>query len=123
VTAMRAWSFVLFLLLVGGCCAAATALLSTTDGQLFCAVSADGGAAVTVGVIDAVASALAPPASPVVVLATGALASTVQNDCALAAKATGLTAGIPVSPPAAPAPNVAIVPIASPARLSTAPLT
>lgn len=72
-----------------------------TDGQLFCAVAAKDGP-VVVGLIDAGAP-LAGAAAPAVVLAVGATKAYVDAACAAAG-------GIPVSPPAGPAPQVAIVP-------------
>ena len=60
--------------------------------------------------IDAEASALMPPSAPVVVLAIGATKAAVDAACAVAAAAVGASAGIPVSPPPALVPNVAIMP-------------
>jgi hypothetical protein len=77
---------------------------STPTGQLFCAVQTNGGGALVVAAIDAQASALAPAAAPVAVIATGATKAFVDSVCAKAG-------GIPVSPPANPAaaPSVAVV--------------
>lgn len=81
-----------------------TTALSSPAGQLFCAVQTGGGGAITVGLIDAEATALAPLAAPVAVLATGTAKAVVDGDCAKAG-------GIPVAPPANPAtaPQVAVV--------------
>jgi hypothetical protein len=101
---VKAHALVLALLPLGACSSAqvggALARLGT-DGQLFCAVAAKDGP-VVVGLIDAGAP-LAGVAAPAVVLAVGATKAYVDAACAAAG-------GIPVSPPAGPAPQVAIVP-------------
>jgi hypothetical protein len=94
--------------------AATNTTLSKPAGQLFCALDKAGGQ-VIVSLIDAEATAAAGVAAPVAILATGATATAVQNDCTAAAASTGATAGVPVSPPSnvATVANVAIVKPAS----------
>ena len=53
---------------------------------------------------------VAGPGASVVVLAIGATKAAVDAACAVAAAAVGASAGIPVSPPPALVPNVAIMP-------------
>jgi hypothetical protein len=102
---------------LAGCTAAQTAkvntALSSPAGQLFCALDEGAAGQVVVGVIDAAASSA--NVGQVAVLATGATQSFVQAACAAAAKSAGATVGIPVSPPAATVPNVAVVTAALPA--------
>lgn len=89
-------------------CSAAqiTSAASTPAGALFCAIQTAGGGAMVVSVVDAEASAAAPTAAPIAVIATGAAKSFVDNVCAAAGPG-----GIAVSPPANPAaaPQVAVV--------------
>lgn len=73
---------------------------STPAGQLFCAVQTNGGGAMTVALINAEASASAPAAAPVAILATGMAKAYVDAACAAAG-------GIAVSPPV----NTAAVPL------------
>jgi hypothetical protein len=87
-----------------------TTALSSTPGQLFCAIATGGGDTIVAGIIDAAATAKAPSLAPVAVLATNAAAATVQADCAAAAATEGAKSAIPVSPPAGPVPSVAIMP-------------
>jgi hypothetical protein len=86
-------------LVVGGCTptenAKLSAAASSPAGQLFCAVQAVG-IPMVVGMLDAEASALAPSAAPVAVLAAGMAKAYVDAICAKAG-------GIAVSPPANPA--------------------
>lgn len=74
---------------------------TTTNGQLFCALSTGNGAALTVALVSAVSPG-------VVVMAMDATKDFVDAACAAAH-------GVPVSPPANPvaAPKVAIVPPAA----------
>ena len=95
---------------VSGCSQAqVNTALATPQGQLFCAVQTGGGGAVVVALVDASASAVAPAAAPVAVIATGATKAVVDADCAAAG-------GIAVSPPANPAaaPKLAVVVTATP---------
>lgn len=80
--------------------------LSSPSGQLFCAIQTAGGGTVVAGLIDAEASAVAPGATPIAIIATGATKATVDADCAKAG-----AGGIAVSPPANPAaaPQIAVV--------------
>lgn len=79
-----------------------------TQGQLFCQLQTAGGGSIIVGLIDAEATALAPAAAPVAILATDMGKAYVDNACALAAANQGGSAGTPVSPPPAPVGNVAV---------------
>lgn len=80
--------------LLAGCSSTQTeAALSTPAGQLFCGVATSTGASVVVALVDAVTG--------LPVIATNALAATVAADCAKAG-------GVPVVPPAAPVPTVAV---------------
>lgn len=105
-------SIILASLLALGACSTAQVqtALSSPAGQLFCAVQTAGGGTVVVGLVDAEASALAPSAAPIAIIATGAAKTTVDADCASAGKSAGGT-GIAVSPPANPAaaPQIAVV--------------
>ena len=85
-----------------------TAAKVGADGALFCAFQAKGGGTVVVGLVDA-AAAMTPFGAPVV-LASGATKAFVDAACALAGPG-----GIPVVPPAAAPPQVAIVPPVVPA--------
>jgi hypothetical protein len=78
--------------------------VNSPAGQLFCAVQTAGGGAIVVGLIDAEASALAPAAAPIAIIATNAGKAIVDRACAAAG-------GIAVSPPPNPAwaPQVAVV--------------
>lgn len=80
-----------------------TAAAASPEGQLFCGLQTAGGALVA-GLVDAEATAANPLAGQAAVIATGALKSQVDAECAAAG-------GVPVSPPANPAaaPQVAIV--------------
>ena len=95
--------------LVGCSQAQVDTALATPPGQLFCAVQVAGGGAIVVALVDAEASAAAPGAAPVAVIATGLTKAKVDADCAAAG-------GIAVSPPANPAaaPKRAVVAATSP---------
>lgn len=102
-----AFGALLLIGLIGAGCttaeqASATKLAATQAGQLFCAVEANGGGTVVVGIIDAASSAV-PGAAPIVALATGAAKADVDATCAAAG-------GVAVSPPVNPAsaPQVAV---------------
>lgn len=84
-------------------CAGITSALQSPTGQLFCRVQTEGGGSFIVGLVDAEATALAPPAAPVVVVATGAAKIVVDAECAM-------VDGVATSPPAdvANTPQVAI---------------
>jgi hypothetical protein len=82
--------------------AAIAAKLKSPPGQLFCLVQTHGGGDAVVGLLDAEASALAPGAGPVAVIATGLGKVKVDDLCNEAAKQAGGT-GMPVSPPLDPA--------------------
>jgi hypothetical protein len=92
-----------------------TTSLQSPAGQLFCAIQTSGGGTIVAGLVSG-ASATLGGAAPLVVLATNAGQTAVDQDCAAAAAATGGTAGLPVVPPAVPsaAPLVAIANPASP---------
>ncbi len=92
------------MLALAGCTAAQVQSAVTSEpGQLFCAVQAAGGGAIVVGLVDAEATALAPAAAPVAILATNASKAFVDSACAAAG-------GIAVSPPSNPsvAPQLAV---------------
>lgn len=77
--------------------------LQSPAGQLFCAVETGGGGQIVVGLINA---AVTGAGAPIAVLATGATKNFVDAACAAAAP----KGGVPVSPPAGPVPQVAIIP-------------
>lgn len=95
-------------IIVVGCTASQ---LQSPLGQLFCAITDSQGATFTAGIVEAAVTGAVPGLAPIAVIATNALASDVQADCAAAAKSTGAKGGVPVSPPPNPAaaPTVAIV--------------
>ena len=103
-------------LMLAGCGATITAPIpasvvkaaETPAGQLFCSIQTAGGGAFVAGLVDAEASAIAPAAAPVAVIATGATKAAVDAACAAAATSTGAVSGVPVSPPPAAVPSVAI---------------
>jgi hypothetical protein len=75
--------------------------LSSQPGQLFCRVQLAGGGTVLAGLVDVAATAAAPGAGPLVVVATGQTKVFVDDACTKAAQQTpGAVSGVPVSPPA-----------------------
>ena len=82
-----------------------TKLASTMYGQLFCQLTTSAGGQQVVGVIDAQAA----KSGAAVVLAENATKAFVLAACAAAATSAGAASGVPVSPPAMPVANVAIV--------------
>jgi hypothetical protein len=90
-----------------------TALRSPV-GQLFCTVQRNGGGEMVVALLNAEATALAPGAAPIAVLATGASKQVVDNACAQAG-------GVAVSPPSNMI-GVQQVPVTVPAGTPSAPL-
>jgi hypothetical protein len=73
---------------------------TSPTGQLFCKIQLDGGGTVVAGLVDAAATAAAPGAGPLVVLATGQTKAFVDEACAKAAQqVAGGVAGVPVPPP------------------------
>jgi uncharacterized protein YjeT (DUF2065 family) len=87
----------------------ATALRSP-PGQLFCSVQMAGGGTMIAGVIDAEASALAPAAAQVAVLATGLGKARVDDLCNEAAVRNGGLGAKAVPPPPDPA-MAALLPV------------
>ncbi len=94
--------------------------LASPAGQLFCSIQLNGGGSVLVGVIDAAATASAPGAAPVAVLATNMGKAFVDSACTQAAQSVTASTGvgIAVSPPAAGS-NVANIAINVPVKLPT----
>lgn len=88
--------------------------LASAPGQLFCSIQTAGGGSFLAALVDAEASALAPAAAPIAVLATNALKADVDDDCAQAAKNVNGVSGNPVSPPASPAMPVQTVAVDKP---------
>jgi hypothetical protein len=75
-------------------------LVTSPTGQLFCQIQLNGGGTVITGVVDAAATAAAPGAGPLVVLATGQTKAFVDDVCAKAAlQVAGGVGGVPVPPP------------------------
>ena len=99
-----------------------SAPLSSQPGQLFCRIQLAGGGTVLAVLVDVAATAAAPGAGPLVVVATGQTKSFVDDACAKAAQQTpGAVSGIPVSPPA-PAVPVQQLPITVPPNQTTPPV-
>jgi hypothetical protein len=94
------------------------AAIASPTGQLFCKIQLDGGGTVVAGLVDAAATAAAPGAGPLVVVATGQTKAFVDEACAKAAQqvAGGVT-GVPVPPPTVqqvqvtPPPNQITLPV------------
>ena len=75
-------------------------VLSSQPGQLFCHIQLAGGGSVLAGIVDATATAAAPGAGPLVVVATGQTKAFVDDACMKAAQQTaGAISGNPVPPP------------------------
>ena len=97
--------------------------LSTQPGQLFCRIQLAGGGTVLAVLVDVAATAAAPGAGPLVVVATGQTKSFVDDACAKAAQQTpGAVSGVPVSPPSAPTVPVQQLPITVPPNQITPPV-
>jgi hypothetical protein len=97
-------------------------VLSSQPGQLFCHIQLAGGGSVLAAIVDATATAAAPAAGPLVVVATGQTKAFVDDACTKAAQQTaGAVSGEPVSPPT-PALPVQQVSIAVPPNQITLPV-
>lgn len=90
------------------------AALATPAGALFCSIQTKGGGAFVANLIVGASSA-AGAAGPLIVMATNAVQSAVNADCAKAATVVAGVSGIPVSPPVNPAAVVPQIAISNPA--------
>ena len=110
-------TFIAAAVIVLGACSQTqiTTAASSPAGQLFCAIQTSGGGSIVAGLIDAEATAANPLAGQAAVMATGALKSQVDAECAAAG-------GVAVSPPVNPAsaPVIAIVVPKAPALVTPA---
>jgi hypothetical protein len=98
------------------------AAIDSPPGQLFCSIQLAGGGTLVAGVVDAVATAAAPGAAPLAILATGQTKAFVDEVCARAAQqVAGGVAGMPVPPPGLQ-PAVQQVQVAPPPNQVTAPV-
>jgi hypothetical protein len=71
-------------------------VLSSQPGQLFCHIQLAGGGSVLAAIVDATATAAAPAAGPLVVVATGQTKAFVDDACTKAAQQTaGAVSGEP----------------------------
>lgn len=94
-----------------------TQALSTPPGALVCAIQTSGGGQIMATLVKTAATgamgtgAAGAAGGALMVIATGATKAFVDQACAAAAKSTGGTAGVPVSPPAdvTTLPQVAVV--------------
>jgi hypothetical protein len=84
--------------------------IASPTGQLFCEIQLAGGGTVVAGVVDAAATAAAPGAGPLAVVATNQTKAFVDEACRRAALQVAGVAGAPVPPPTGAVQQVQVVP-------------